>query len=82
MLYDANTPIDLPAKILESAHPNNPEESEIIDTAATSDQKWLFVAFNKGWWAQLDLELENVSSVKVLYIPGLWRPVQVVRQFL
>lgn len=37
-------------------------ENQIHDIAATSDQKWLFAACGKGWWAILDLQQEKGVS--------------------
>jgi WD40 repeat protein len=38
------------------AGPKGPEGNQINEIATTSDQKWLFAACDKGWWAIFDVE--------------------------
>jgi WD40 repeat protein len=59
MLYDAECQSDLPAEFWENLGANSPEGNKILDTAATSDHKWLFAACDKGLWAIIDLELNK-----------------------
>jgi hypothetical protein len=59
MLYDRNAPSDLPAEFWENLGANSAEGNKILDTAATSDHKFLFAACDKGLWVIIDLELDK-----------------------
>jgi hypothetical protein len=65
MLYDANSPSDIPAKFWESSGANSPKGNKILDVAATSDHKWLFASCDGGWWAIINLQLDKCVKRQV-----------------
>jgi WD40 repeat protein len=64
MLFDAERPTGMPAHMWQRLGPSSSGENQILDIAATSDHKWLFAAWGKGWWAMFDLKQDKCVSCK------------------